>query len=89
MTSTVPLENVDEELIRSICHEYKVYHASFAIRCNATVDDIIDVIQGNRIYIPCIYILNKIDQITLPELDILSQIPHSVPISANLEVTKI
>ena len=34
---------------------------------------------------PCIYVLNKIDQITIEELDILSQIPHNCPISAQDE----
>ncbi|GFE53676.1 developmentally regulated GTP-binding [Babesia ovis] len=85
VSHTVPLTNVDEDMIKSICHEYRISNASFAIRCDATVDDIIDVIEGNRIYIPCLYVLNKIDQITIPELDILSQVPHYVPISAHHE----
>lgn len=86
VTHTVPLTNLDEDIIKSICHEYRISNASFSIRCDATVDDIIDVIEGNRIYIPCLYVLNKIDQITIPELDILSQVPHYVPISAHHEV---
>eukprot|EP01056_Protomagalhaensia_sp_Gyna25_P001098 Protomagalhaensia_sp_Gyna_25__1097@NODE_1536_length_1757_cov_579_362049_g1247_i0_p1_GENE_NODE_1536_length_1757_cov_579_362049_g1247_i0NODE_1536_length_1757_cov_579_362049_g1247_i0_p1_ORF_typecomplete_len382_score76_03MMR_HSR1_Xtn/PF16897_5/3_6e44MMR_HSR1/PF01926_23/3_8e25TGS/PF02824_21/7_6e23FeoB_N/PF02421_18/5_2e15FeoB_N/PF02421_18/29GTP_EFTU/PF00009_27/0_053GTP_EFTU/PF00009_27/5MnmE_helical/PF12631_7/4e05Dynamin_N/PF00350_23/4_8Dynamin_N/PF00350_23/0_022AIG1/PF04548_16/2_3e03AIG1/PF04548_16/0_ len=85
VSSTSPLKYIDEETIRSICHEYKVSNASFSIRCNATADDIIDVIEGNRIYIPCLYVLNKIDQITIEELDLLSKCPHYVPISAHLE----
>lgn len=85
VTHTVPLTNLDEDIIKSICHEYRISNASFSIRCDATVDDIIDVIEGNRIYIPCLYVLNKIDQITIPELDILSQVPHYVPISAHHE----
>lgn len=32
-------------------------------------------------YIPCLYVLNKIDQITIEELDILYRIPNCVPIS--------
>lgn len=35
-----------------------------------------------RVYIPCLYVLNKIDAITIEELDILYNIPHVVPISA-------
>ncbi len=37
----------------------------------------------NRVYVPCIYILNKIDQISVEELDIIYRIPHAVPISAH------
>lgn len=37
----------------------------------------------NRVYIPCIYVLNKIDQISIEELDIIYKVPHCVPISAH------
>ena len=37
--------------------------------------------EGNRTYIPCLYNLNKIDQITIKELDIVD-FPHCLPISA-------
>lgn len=39
-------------------------------------------IRPFRMYIPCIYVLNKIDQISIEELDIIYKIPHCVPISA-------
>lgn len=42
------------------------------------------VIEGNRIYVPCIYVLNKIDSISVEELDLLYKIPNSVPISSKL-----
>jgi ribosome-interacting GTPase 1 len=32
-----------------------------------------------------LYALNKIDDITIDELEILSNIPHYVPVSAHLE----
>ena len=53
------------------------------LRCDATADELIDVVEGNRTYIPCIYVLNKIDQISIEELDIICKIPHTVPISAH------
>ena len=48
-----------------------------------SVDDLIDVIEGNRVYIPAIYVLNKIDQISIEELEIIYKVPHCVPISAH------
>ena len=30
--------------------------------------------EGNRSYIPCIYLLNKIDQISIEELDIICKV---------------
>ena len=47
------------------------------------VEDI--VIEGNRRYVPCIYVLNKIDSITIEELELLNKMKHCVPISAAKE----
>ena len=66
-------------------HEYRINNADIIFDCDASVDDLIDVIEGNRKYIPCLFALNKIDEITMEELDILDQIPHYVPVSAHLE----
>merc|ERR1712201_42130 len=74
---------MSDDTIRSICHEYKLSNADVQFRENSTVDELIDVIEGNRIYVPCIYVLNKIDQISIEELDIICKIPHTVPISAH------
>lgn len=37
------------------------------------------------VYIPCLYVMNKIDTITIEELDLLSEVPHYVPICAGRE----
>jgi len=71
------------DLVKSILGEYKIHNADVVLRYDATADDLIDVVEGNRIYIPCIYLLNKIDQISVEELDIVSEVPHCVPISAH------
>ncbi|EPZ32677.1 P-loop containing nucleoside triphosphate hydrolase protein [Rozella allomycis CSF55] len=85
MTSTVPLTHLDLDTVKAILSEYRISSADVQIRCDATEDDLIDVIEGNRVYIPCVYVLNKIDSISIQELDILYKIPHCVPISANHE----
>ncbi|KAJ8457236.1 hypothetical protein ONZ51_g11654 [Trametes cubensis] len=83
ITNTVPLTNIDYDEIKAILSEYRISNADVAIRQpNATADDLVDVIEGNRVYIPAIYVLNKIDAISIEELDLLYRIPHSVPISS-------
>ena len=63
--------------------EYKITSADIAIRCDATIDDLIDVLEAkSRAYIPVIYALNKIDAITIEELDLLYRIPNACPISS-------
>lgn len=83
--STVNLTKLDKEVITAICKEYKAPSAHIMFRYDATVDDLIDTIEGNRTYIPCLYVLNKIDQITIEELDLLDRLPNVVPISAEEE----
>lgn len=79
----VPQSVLTQELVYSICKEFKIMSADIFCRCDATLDQLIDVIEGNRRYIPCIYVLNKIDQLTIEELDIIDQMPHHVLISAH------
>lgn len=74
---------LDNEMVKSILSEYKIHNADITLRYDATADDLIDIVEGNRTYVPCIYLLNKIDQISIEELDIICDIPHCVPISAH------
>ncbi|KAI5779203.1 P-loop containing nucleoside triphosphate hydrolase protein [Peziza echinospora] len=83
ITSTQPLSHLEHEEIRAVLTEYRIASADIAFRCDATIDDLIDVIEEkSRRYIPVIYALNKIDSITIEELDLLYRIPNSVPISS-------
>ena len=83
ITNTVPLTNIDHDEIKAVLSEYRINNADVAIRQpGATADDLVDVIEGNRVYIPAIYVLNKIDAISIEELDLLYRIPMSVPVSS-------
>jgi ribosome-interacting GTPase 1 len=75
---------MDDDTIRAIAKEYRLLNADIYLGCDATEDDLIDVIEGNRKYVPCIYVLNKIDSITMEELEVLDKIPHYVPIAGML-----
>ena len=83
LTCLVPQSELDTDLVKTILAEYKIHNADITLRGDCTSEELIDVIEGNRIYIPCIYVLNKIDQISIEELDIIYRIPHCVPISAH------
>jgi len=79
------LKNMDQAVIESVCREYRMANATIKIGCNASVDDLIDVIEGNRHYCPALYVMNKIDQATIEELEILSKCPNYAMISAHKE----
>eukprot|EP00388_Colpodella_angusta_P019910 GDKJ01049737.1.p1 GENE.GDKJ01049737.1~~GDKJ01049737.1.p1 ORF type:complete len:366 (+),score=97.12 GDKJ01049737.1:61-1158(+) len=85
ISCAAPLKHLDEETIRSILNEYRILNCTVKFNCQATADDLIDIIEGNRHYVPALYVMNKIDQITIEELELISQIPHYVPISAHHE----
>ena len=78
----VPQTHLTPALVLSICKEYRIMSCDIFCRCDATIDQLIDIIENNRRYIPCIYVLNKIDQLTIEELDIIDQLPHHIPICA-------
>lgn len=83
ITNTVPLTHLDNDEIRAVMGEYRINSADIHFRCDATVDELIDILESqNRRYISVIYCLNKIDSISIEELDLLYRIPNAVPISS-------
>ena len=73
--STVDL-SISEQTIKEILREHKIHNGEIVIREDITIDRLIDAIMGNRVYIPSITVVNKIDlfEINLP--------PNVIPISA-------
>ncbi|KAI9635184.1 P-loop containing nucleoside triphosphate hydrolase protein [Dioszegia hungarica] len=85
ISNTVPLTKIDPDEIRAVLSEYRMNSCAISIhQPDATIEDLIDVIEGNRVYVPAIFVLNKIDAISIEELDLLYKIPNSVPISSQL-----
>lgn len=49
ISNTVPLSNINQEEIKAILSEFRINNADVAVRePNATADDVVDVIEGNR-----------------------------------------
>ena len=78
-----PQRRLEGDMIRAICSEYRMSNCEVHIRYpNATVEDLIDVLSTRTVYIPALFVLNKIDAISIQELELYSQVPHYVPLSA-------
>ncbi|GAA6005308.1 hypothetical protein JCM10207_002933 [Rhodosporidiobolus poonsookiae] len=86
INTTVPLTKIDERTIRGILQTYKMHNADVMIREDISADDFVDVILGNRKYVPCLYVYNKIDAISLEEVDRLARQPYTVVISCELDL---
>lgn len=79
--STLTLTKMSEKMVQLILHEYKIFNAEVLFREDCTADDFIDVIQGNRVYLPCVYVYNKIDCVSLEEVDRLARSDNTCVIS--------
>jgi len=69
INKTVPVKKISEREILAILNEYGIYNANIVLRQDVTVDEFIDVVEGNRVYMPAIYLLTKSDLVkSLPKL---------------------
>lgn len=62
--STVRLTKITPELATGVVREFGIHNALVIFRENAGVDDLIDAIAGNRVYIPAVWVVNKCDLLT-------------------------
>jgi len=61
ITSSVN-QNINEDTIKAILKEYKISNAKIILKEKITVEDLVDKISGNRVYIPSLTVVNKIDK---------------------------
>ncbi|MBN1377336.1 50S ribosome-binding GTPase [Candidatus Woesearchaeota archaeon] len=54
-------KNIDKKTIEEVLKEYKYNNADVVIKEEINVDDLIDFLEGNRVYINALKILNKTD----------------------------
>ncbi|MEJ8543224.1 GTP-binding protein [Methanothermobacter wolfeii] len=84
LSSTVELTHLDERIIRSVLNEYGIHNADVLIREDITVDQFIDVLEANRVYIPTLKVINKIDLVDESYLEeIRKRFPNALFISAD------
>jgi small GTP-binding protein len=88
VNTQVPIA-ISERLIKEILHVYGIHNGRIIIREPELTDDqLIDVLSGNRIYIPSLTVLNKIDLVNQGFLnEIQSKIGNNfIPISADSNI---
>lgn len=81
LNGVVDLTYVDVSIVRDILHMHKIHNADVLFRDNYTVDDFIDVVMGNRRFVPCVYAVNKIDTISISQVDFYAHCYHTVAMS--------
>lgn len=80
---TCKLTHLDDDTIKAILRTFRINNADVVIRSDITDDQFIDVIEANKVYIPAITVINKIDSAT-PELikKVAKQVSAHMKISA-------
>ncbi len=80
---------ISERLIKEILHMYGIHNGRIIIREPGLTDDqLIDVLSGNRIYVPSLTVINKIDLVNNGFLEgVQSNIGNNfIPISADANI---
>jgi ribosome-interacting GTPase 1 len=72
--------------VKIVLHEYKLNNCHVTFRGDYDVDDLIDVIEGTRKYVKCIYVYNKIDTSSIEEVNEISKEPINACISVIMEL---
>ena len=68
INSTVKLTKISENEISAVMNEYRMFNADVVIRDDISLDEFIDVLDGNRVYIPSVYVVSKVDSVEKKEL---------------------
>ena len=85
--ATVKLTKLSEETIKSILKEFRLENSSIVIREDITDDQLIDVIEGNKKYVPAITVLNKIDMVDKDGLEkIKAIVKPDICVSAEMKI---
>jgi small GTP-binding protein len=74
------------KMVYNILHEYKIHNADLLFREDCGPEELIDVIEGNRKYVRCLYVWNKADVVSMEDCDRLARMPHHVVTSCNLRL---
>jgi small GTP-binding protein len=81
---TVKLPDLDDKTIVSILNEFKINNANVLIRDNINVDQFIDCVEGNKIYVPAITVVNKIDTASPERVkEVMKLVKADIAISAD------
>lgn len=92
VASLKKLSNITDRTIKTIMNEYRLLNASVTIRSDIDTDQLIDKLEGNRVYIPAFIVINKIDLISESKREeLIKTFNNSIGVSAeaNWNITRL
>ncbi len=94
VTSTVKLTKISEQLVKEMLRVYDYNSARVMLREDIDDEQLIDVLLGNRIYIPSLTVMNKVDLVNAGFTNELTSkltydfVPVSAEAGVNIEALK-
>ena len=85
-SAAVPITKIDEKMVKGIMQEYKIHNAHVKFNGDYDVGDLIDTIEGNRKYVKCIYVYNKIDTISNEDVEEITADSQNACISVQMNL---
>jgi small GTP-binding protein len=61
INSTVRLTHITDKEMLAALNQYSIFNATVVLHQDISIDEFIDVLEGNRAYVPAIYLLTKAD----------------------------
>ena len=87
ISSTVKMTKLNHETIKSMLKEFRLSNAYVVIREDITDDQLIDILEGNRVYMPSVLVINKIDLASPEKIEeIKREFRPDIMISANRKI---
>ena len=77
---------IDEKMVKNILQEYKMHNCHVTFRGDYSVDQFIDAIEGNRKYIKCLYVYNKVDTISIEDVNAIARVENQTVLSCTLNL---
>ncbi|HDD72747.1 MAG TPA: GTP-binding protein [Candidatus Aenigmarchaeota archaeon] len=71
--SAVKLTKITRDVIQSVLREFRILNAEVVIRQDITLDQFIDSVMDNRVYVPSLTVINKIDTLEKDKLEKLQR----------------
>lgn len=82
ISSHKKLTNIDKDTIVGILKQYRMLNGYVIVKEDITPDRLIDALEGNRIFIPSLIVLNKVDLVPKEVAEKLAKQYNAITISA-------
>ena len=86
ISSTCKLESISEAAVAQILHEYRIHSAEVLFREDCTIEQFIDMVEGNRKYVRCLYVYHKIDMTSMEEVRRIAAQPDCMVLSCQAKL---